>query len=392
MSVSTSLPTGTVTFMFTDIEGSTLLLRRLGDAFIEVNDRHLAILRTAISGAGGIVVSTEGDAFFAVFPSAISAIEAAVAAQRALDDESWPEDVTVAVRIGLHTGEGTLGGDNYVGLDVVRAARIADAAHGGQILLSDSTAALVAKDLPTGLRLRNLGSHELKSLANPEVISEVLIEGLEQEVPPLRTQSPRRGIPILPSSFIGREALVRQALELLDSSRLLTMVGPGGTGKTRLAIRVAEEAAPGLADGSYFVPLSTASDQGVFPSAILHALGVRAPDTVSPMDFLLEHVRDASLLLVVDNLEQILDVGKDVSALLEAAAGVKVLATSRAPLGVAGEQELPVPPMEVPHERGEVDDLLEVESIQLFMDRAAAKLPGFELTAKNAPAVVELTR
>lgn len=390
--MSKRLPAGTVTFMFTDIEGSTRLLRRLGDAYVEANDRHLAILRRAISDTGGTVVRTEGDAFFAAFPTAAAAVEAAVDAQRALALESWPEGATVAVRMGLHTGEGSLGGDDYVGIDVVRAARIADAGHGGQVLVSESTAALVAKDLPEGVRLRELGPHELKDLASPEEIADLVIKGLPQEFPPLRTRVVRGRLPDRLGSFIGREALLAQALGLLDATRMLTLVGPGGTGKTRLAIRMAEEAGPGFADGFFFVPLSTVSDPSLAASAMLHSLGTRGPETGSPLDHLREHLRDASVLLVLDNLEQILEVGRHLSAILEAAPGVKLVATSRAPLGIAGEQQLPVPPMDVPDGERPVAELGAVESIRLFTERAAAKVPGFRLTDANAPALVELTR
>jgi predicted ATPase/class 3 adenylate cyclase len=392
VNMSKQLPTGTVTFMFTDIEGSTRLLRRLGDAYVAANDRHLALLRTSISETGGTVVRTEGDAFFAAFPTAAAAVEAAVAGQRALAQETWPGGVTITVRMGLHTGEGSLGGDDYVGIDVVRAARIADAGHGGQVLVSQSTAALVAKDLPEGVRLRELGPHELKDLASPEELADLVVDGLPQDFPPLRTRAVRGQLPERLGSFIGREGLLAQALGLLDGTRVLTLVGPGGTGKTRLAIRLAEEAGPDFADGFFFVPLSPVSDPSLAVSAILQSLGVRGPDTSSPLERLRAHLRDASVLLVLDNLEQILEVGKDVSAVLEAAPGVKVVATSRAPLGIAGEQQLPVPPMDVPNGERPVAELGAVESIRLFTERAAAKVPGFQITEENAPALVELTK
>lgn len=392
MNGSTNLPTGTVTFLFTDIEGSTRLLHQLGEGFPEVNDRHLAILREAISTAGGTTVRTEGDAFFAAFPTASSAVKAAVAGQRALADQPWPEGVRVSVRMGLHTGEGKLGGDDYVGIDVVRAARIADVGNGGQILMSESTSALATEDLPETTRLRDLGSHELKDLEAPELIRELLIDGLQQDFPPLRTRIVRGNLPDILSSFIGREALVARALGFLDHTRLLTMVGPGGTGKTRLSIRVAEQAGSSFSDGSFFVALSAVSDPRLAPSTILNALGVRAPDEGSPGDHLLDHVRDKSLLFVLDNLEQILGVGVYLTEVLGAAPSVKIVTTSRAPLGVSGEQVLPVPPLEVPDFEGEIVDLMSVESIRLFTERAAAMVPGFELTEANAPAVVELAR
>src|SRR5919106_6468345 len=232
------LPTGTVTFLVTDIEGSTRLLQRLGADYPAVLERHAAIVRTAIAEHAGVEVSTEGDSFFAVFRAAGAAVRAAVAAQRGLAQEQWPPGSAVRVRMGLHTGEGRLGGGGYVGLDVHRAARIAAAAHGGQTLLSAATRALVEAELPDGL-LRDLGSHRLKDLDRPEQLSQLIIPGLPEEFPTVRSLESPSNLPPEPTSFVGREQEVESGMRLMATTRLLTLTGPGGTGKTRLAVRIA---------------------------------------------------------------------------------------------------------------------------------------------------------
>jgi class 3 adenylate cyclase len=217
------LPTGTVTFLFTDVEGSTRLLQRLGERYRAVQERHDAILRAAVGATGGRVVGTEGDSFFAVFTTPGAALGAAVRAQQDLAAGPWPDDAAVRVRMGLHTGEGVLGGDNYLGLDVNRAARIASAAHGGQLLVSDATRALVGHSLPAGTRLRDLGGHHLKGLTEPEPLFQVVIDGLVQDFPPPRTESQRsNNLPSQLTSFIGREGEVAQVRELLAANRLVT--------------------------------------------------------------------------------------------------------------------------------------------------------------------------
>jgi class 3 adenylate cyclase len=229
-----------VTFLFTDIEGSTRLLSALADQYAPLLALHHRLLRGAIAGHGGTEVSTEGDAFFAVFSSAPEAVAAAAEAQRALAAALWPAGATVRVRMGLHSGEGRLGGDNYIGLDVHRAARIAAAGHGGQVLLSEATRALVAQDLPDGLGLRDLGEQRLKDLALPIRISQLQVDGLPSEFPELKTLSARpTNLPMQLTSFVGREREVARAKELVGEHRLVTLTGPGGTGKTRLALLVA---------------------------------------------------------------------------------------------------------------------------------------------------------
>jgi len=252
-----SLPRGTVTFLFTDIEGSTRLVWELGAEWPSVVEEHNRILRDAIRAGGGIDIRTEGDAMFAVFESAPAAAEAAVRAQRELAAARWP--APVRVRMGLHTGEGVSGGDDYVGIDVHRAARISASGHGGQIVLSDSTRALVEHRLPHGVVVRELGRHRLKDLANSEELSDLVVEGLPSDFPPLRTLDAPSGLPTPLTSFVGRGRELSQIEELLAGTRLLTLTGPGGTGKTRLAVEAARRALPSFPDGAFLVEIGRAS-------------------------------------------------------------------------------------------------------------------------------------
>jgi class 3 adenylate cyclase len=234
------LPTGTLTFLFSDIEGSTRLVQALGDGFPALLERHQALLRQAFGGEGGVEVATEGDSFFVVFRSARSALLAAAAAQRALAAEPWPAEVgQLRVRIGVHTGEGTLGGDNYVGLDVHRAARIGAAAHGGEVLLSDTTRALVRGSLPADLEMRDLGEYRLKDLERPERLVQLVVAGLPADFPPPRTLETPSNLPPQLTAFVGRRQEAEAVAGLVAQSRLVTLTGPGGTGKTRLALEVA---------------------------------------------------------------------------------------------------------------------------------------------------------
>lgn len=364
------LPGGTVTFLFTDIEGSTRLLTRLGDRYPDLLGEHGAILREAVTAAGGVEVSTEGDSFFCVFTSAPKEVEAAVAAQRGLARHPWPEGVEVKVRMGLHTGEGIHGGDNYVGLDVHRASRVAEAGHGGQVLLSAATRALVEGSLPPGVGLRELGQHRLKDLTRPEELSQLVIEGLPDEFPALRTlEAVRHNLPVQLTSFVGRPQ-VNEVVRLLADHRLVTLTGPGGTGKTRLSLQVAAESVDRFPDGVFFVPLAAITDPELVPSAVAEVLGVES--TGSLADAVTEHLRSATTLLVLDNLEQVLGAAAFVSRLLHSAPGVKVLATSRAPLHLAGEQEYPVPGLglPIPGELRQPEDLERWEATRLFLERA----------------------
>jgi len=255
-----SLPTGTVTFLFTDIEGSTRLVQSLGDDWVPVLEAHNHLIEKAITGNNGVVVKTEGDSFFAVFSAAHDALQASVQAQHGLMDHPWPSEGVVRSRMGLHTGLGALGASDYVGLDVHRAARIADSAHGGQVVLSEPTAVLVERSLPEGVSLRDLGKHRLKDLAEPEAILQVVSPGLQSEFPLLRTlDAIPNNLPKLLTSFVGRDRELAEAVRLLGVTRILTFTGPGGTGKTRLSLQLAAEVADGYPDGcsSSISPRST---------------------------------------------------------------------------------------------------------------------------------------
>jgi len=381
------LPTGTVTFLFTDIEGSTKLLERLGPRSRAVFDRHDELLRGAIEGRAGVVVRVEGDSFFAVFTSASDALGAAVDAQRLLQEEDWGE-APVWVRMGLHTGEGTLGGADYHGLDVHRAARVASVANGGQILVSGATRALLAGHGTPGTGLRDLGTHSLRDLPEPEHLFDVEIDGARTSFPPIRTaDAVPNNLPPQLTTFIGRRSHVTAVLSLLATRRFVTLTGPGGTGKTRLALQAAEEAAAGH-DGVYFVPLASITEPDLVVPTIVSTMGLRIE--AEYLERLVEYLTGKRWLLVLDNFEQVLDAAPDVARLVASCPGITILVTSRAALRVAGEQEYPVPPLEVPAGGTDAAELAAYEAVALFVDRAAAANPGFVLDSANAEAVCRL--
>jgi predicted ATPase/class 3 adenylate cyclase len=391
--MATQLPTGTVTFLFTDIEGSTLLLRELGDRYADVLKDHGRIVRRALEREGGAEIGTEGDSFFAVFASPAAAVRAVVETQRALAGHAWPGGAEVRVRMGLHTGEGTRVGSGYVGLDVHRAARIGDAGHGGQVLLSEAAATLIQRALPEGVELVDLGEHRLKDLPHPERLFQLSIAGLPAEFPPPRSLDARpNNLPAQMSSFIGRDEVIRQVAAALEETRLLTLTGPGGTGKTRLALEVAYRQLPVFVDGVWFVDLSAVTDPSVVPTEIAHAIGAAKDPSAPAFECLEDHVRDRKLLLVLDNFEQVLDAGMAVEHLLSHAPGLKVLVTSRSVLSVYGEREYPVPPLELPDPGSAeiLEALSRSESVFLFVERARAVRPDFQLTPENALAVAEI--
>src|SRR5438067_7247561 len=369
------LPTGTVTFLFTDIEGSTRLLQEIGDRYAGVRDEHAAIVRRAIARGGGVEVSTAGDSFFAVFRDPVGAVKAAVAAQRDLATHDWAHGAPVRVRMGLHTGEGALGIDGYVGIDVHRAARISAAAHGGQVILSDATRGLVERAPPSESSLRDLGPHRLRDITEPAHLYDIVIEGLPSDFPPPRTVDARpNNLPAQLTSFVGRDEEIGEIRRLLGRTRLLTLTGPGGTGKTRLALQVAEEVLTEYGDGVFFVDLTAVSDPALVPSAIAKALGIPEVPGRSIVDAVMDHLRDRELLLVVDNFEQVTDAVPVMEQLLTAAPRLKVVITSRIVLSSRGEQEYLVPPLRPP-DPDRLPDVLTLgrfEAVQLFTERALA--------------------
>ena len=388
------LPTGTVTFVFTDIEGSTRLIQELGERFLVVLEEHAGVVRQAVSEFGGIEVNTEGDSFFLVFRTPADAVLAAVTTQRRLAAHDWSEEAQVRVRMGIHTGEGVLGGNDYVGIDVNRAARISGAAHGGQVLLSGATRGLVEHALPEGTDLRDLGPHRFKDLAHPEDLYHLVIEDLPSDFPPPRTLDARpNNLPQQLTSFVGREGEIAKVRHLLGHTRLLTLTGMGGTGKTRLALQVAADVLTEYRDGAFFVDLSAVTDPTLVPSAIAKALEVREEAERSILDAVKNHLGPKELLLVLDNFEQVVDAAPAAEALLTAAPGLRILATSRVVLSLLGEQEYAVPPLEPPDVDGILDlqALRRIEAVQLFTDRAVAVSPRFQVTEKNAAAVAAIT-
>jgi predicted ATPase len=346
-----------------------------------------------IAFAGGHEIRTEGDSFFVSFASPVSAVRAAVAAQRALGEEDWPHGSALRVRMGLHTGEGTAGGDDYLGIDVNRAARIAAAGHGGQVLLSDATRALVEHALPDGVVIRDLGLHGLKDIEHPEHLHDLVIEGLPADFPPIRTLEVRpTNLPPLRTSFVGRARELAEISELLPTTRLLTLTGPGGTGKTRLALRIAGDQLDRFADGVFFVDLSPLTDPTLVTTEIASVLKIPETPGRALADTLAEQLRDREMLMLLDNLEQLIEAAPTVTAILDAAPRVRVLATSRVPLRVQGEQEYHVRPLPLPRpeDQGDLERLTRCESVMLFAERAAAVRPDFRLTEETVGAVAEI--
>lgn len=386
------LPTGTVTFLFSDLEGSTQLVQELGTpAFTVLLEQHHRILRSAFVAPGATERGTEGDSFLVVFPEAGAAVAAAVRAQLGLAAASWPEDASVRVRMGIHSGSGTLGGDDYVGIDINRAARIASAAHGGQVLISDATRALVADRLPDGVRLQSVGSYRLKDLPGAERLWQLEIHGLPASFPPLRALDVRRAhIPPESTTFVGRDAELRDISRLVGEHRLVTLTGPGGSGKTRLAIRTAAHVADGFADGAVFVSLASVTTADQIATAITSALGLSDDGTRPARDGLLGWIRERAVVLVLDNLEQIPEAAHAIGDLLASAPGLRVLATSRSRLRVAGEQEFSVPPLPIPGRNANPEALEASDAVRLFLDRARLVRPEFMPTAEDLPIIGEI--
>ena len=379
--------------MFTDIEGSTRHAQTLDtNTFSDVISRHHQLMREILTRQDGVEVSTEGDAFFAVFHDPRQAVDSAISMQQAILDEAWPNEIDLRVRIGLHTGAGVLGGDNYVGVDVHRASRIAHSAHGGQIVLSGTTAKLIEQTVPHGT-LTSLGKVRLAGFSEPEQVFQVTVDGLPSEFPSLRGVVPVSHLPAQTTAFVGREQELQLGENLLDETRLLTLTGPGGTGKTRLSVELGHRVESNFEDGTHFISLASITDAGLLPSAILEGLGLNTAPSVDPADHLSEYLMDKQLLLILDNLEQLSTQGAAfVGRLLERARDTKVIATSRSPLRVGGERELHVPPLPLPDDDADVRSVAEYAGVRLFLDRAMAANPSFELREDNATTVLQLAR
>jgi predicted ATPase/class 3 adenylate cyclase len=390
------LPSGTVTFLFTDIEGSTALWERDQHAMVAAVARHIALLDAAIQAHDGVHFKTVGDAVQAAFPTAPDAITAALDAQRSLLTEDWGEIGPLRVRMALHAGEAMVHNEEYQGPLLNRAARLLAVGHGGQILLSETAASLARDALPPETDLRELGEYRLPDLLEPECVFQLIHSDLPDVFPPLRTLETRpHNLPTQATPFLGREREVTEAATLLRSSdaRLVTLTGPGGTGKTRLALQVAAELLDAFPDGVFFVPLAAVRDPELVPSAIASALGLRDQPGQTPAQAVREALAGKRLLLVLDNVEQVAGSAPFVGELLAAAPALEVLATSRLPLRLRAEREYPVTPLALPPANVTApEQLLQYEAVRLFVERAQAVRAGFILTPETAAAVAEITR
>ena len=387
--------------LFSDMEGSTRLLARLGTTYGDLLSAQRRLLRSAFGAHQGTEMGTEGDSFFVVFASAVDAVSACVEGQRALAGHAWPQGVAPLIRMGLHTGEPTRHEDGYIGMDVHRAARIAASAHGGQVVMSEATRHLIAGQLadagrgrqegedPAGLSVADLGWHRLKDIAEAEHLYQLLIPGLPDTFPPLKSLGNRGSLPRPPTPFIARGAELRDVRGLLsgaDAVRLVTVTGPGGVGKTRLALAAAESVADRFGDGVFFVRLAPVTEAAVMWTTIAEALGITG-DGRSPPTFF-EHIADLQALLVLDNLEQLPEAAQVIAELLGVAPRVALLATSRSPLHVLGEHEYPLGPLPLP---GSLPpDQPQEGAVELFVQYARMARPDFRLTSENADDVAAI--
>lgn len=390
----TGLPSGTVTFVFTDLEGSTRLWEEHPDAMGEALARHDEIVRGAIETTRGVVLATMGDGMAAVFASADDAVAAVLSMQLSLSAQRWGKTGPLRARIGVHTDEGVVFDGQYANRPLNRCARLMSIAHGGQTVLSSTTAELVGGNLPISVDLIDLGEHRLRDLARPVRVFQLHHPDLAVEFLPLRSVDYYpSNLPVVLSSFVGREQDLSRVVTALEHARVVTLVGVGGVGKTRLALHVAAEILPGYADGVWFCELAPVSDRHAVADAIAACVGARRavdqPTTATLLDFL----RNKKLLLVLDNCEHaIASVGSLAEAIVHACPGVAVLATSREALGIEGEILRPLGSLAVPDDEDSPGDISAVASVRLFVDRAQAVRPNFAIDAASGQAVAEICR
>jgi class 3 adenylate cyclase len=372
-----ALPSGTVTLLFTDIEGSTRLLEELGDIYASLITDHHRLVDAAAASHGGSRVDAAGDGLFYSFATTRGALAAALEAQRALTAHDWPSGADVRVRMGVHVGEPMSAVTGYVGIDVHRAARICSAGHGGQILCSEVVRALVGSSLPEGVTLHDLGAHRLRGLTAPERLYQVMGDGLRGDFPPVRTlDTLPNNLPRQLSSFVGRHQEIVDAELRLRDATVLTLTGPGGVGKTRLSIEIGAHLVDAFEGGVWLVELGSVSEGDLVVEAIASALNIKHHGSESLLATLIESLAGKPVLLILDNCEHLLDaVVAAADELLRHCPELKLLATSREALGLPGESLMPVPSMSLPLASVADDDvpaLGECDAVRLFVARAAS--------------------
>ena len=390
----TSKPTGTVTFLFTDIENSTQLAREHPETWEAAKARHHAILREAIESSDGLVFQIIGDAFCSAFHKAGDALRAAERAQQNLQNEPWGE-LTIYVRMGIHTGEAELDGNEYRGYTTLSfVQRLMSAGHGGQVLVSNTAENLLREQLPQSMSLRDMGMQKFAGGSAPTRVFQIIASDLPTEFPPLRTvDNLPNNLPTQLNSFVGREKEMADVKRLLQNTRLLTLIGPGGTGKTRLSIQTASEVLHQYPDGVWFVELAPILDPVLVPRTAALALGLREEPQRSVIDTLSNYLREKKMLLILDNCEHLIAAcAMMADRILHATPDTRILASSREALGIGGEVTYRVPSLELPDvsQLPSLDTLSQYEAVQLFIDRAAAAVPTFAVTSGNAPALAQV--
>ena len=392
-----SLPTGTVTFLFTDIEGSTKLWEQNPEAMKAALAKHDSILKEIIESNKGYIIKTTGDGVHTVFSTAIDAINASILAQRNLHSVFNLNSSSFALkaRMGLHTGEAELRDNDYYGQTLNRAARIMSAGHGGQILVSGVTAQVAREHLSDDITLLDLGEYNLKGLSRSEQIFQVLGPDLQKEFPPLTSIAmATNNLPTQLTSFIGRERELKEARERLLAARLLTLIGPGGTGKTRLSLQLGADVLPLFAEGVWFIELAPLADPALILQTVASVLGVRAQMGMPLINVVQDFLRGKNLLLIFDNCEHLVEASAQLADdFLHNAPNIKIVASSREALSIGGETVYRVPSLGLPNQASASHEALAgYESIQLFVERARAANPKFDLTEKNAPSVAQICR
>jgi predicted ATPase/class 3 adenylate cyclase len=395
MPSSQPLPSGTLTFLFTDIEGSTRLWEQYPGQMRVAMARHDALIESAVEQQGGQVVRPrgEGDSRFVVFKRASDALRAAVAIQHLFFVEPWAI-TPLRVRIALHSGEADLRDGDYYGVTVNHCARLRDAAHGGQILLSQTTYYLVRDELPADVSIRDLGEHSLQDLERPEHVFQPVVTNLPSDFPQLNTPDQiRNNLPLALTSFIGREQEIEALERLLWQSRLLTVAGPGGAGKTRLAIQVAQNVLGSFSDGVWFIDLAPLSNTALLSLHVINVLGMREEASRAPDRTLMDILKNKTMLLILDNCEHLLpEVAQLAEIMLRSAPRLRILATSRERLGVSGELTWRIPPLSSPESKVDLtfEEIMQYEAVKLFRDRATAVSSDFTITRENAVTVAQI--